>query len=90
MSTLGMMIYYFIIVGIVVVQYVEIPNICCTTLIFFFNFLHGKAMHSILGSWQILNVEKTKHETFAFEIENSYFLKAFYPCVQLLRENICT
>lgn len=84
MSTLGMICRF------IIYEYVEIPNVCCTTVIFFFSCLHDKAVHSILGSWQILNVEKRKHETFAFEIENSYFLKAFYPYVQLLRENICT
>lgn len=80
MSPLGIMIR-----SVMIYEHVEIPNIHCTKVIFFFNFLNGKAMHSILGSWQILNVKERKDKTFAFETESPCFLKVFYPCVQLLK-----
>lgn len=66
-------------------EHVEILNIHCANVIFFLNFLNDKAVHSVLGSWQILNVKERKDKTFAFEIDSPCFLKAFYPCVQLLK-----
>lgn len=71
--------------NVMIYEHVEILNIHRTNAIFFFKFLSDKAMHSILGSWQILNVKGRKDKTFAFEIESPCFLKAFYPCVQLLK-----
>lgn len=71
--------------NVMVYEHAEIPNIHCTNVICFFKFLNDKVMHSILGSGQILNVKERKDKTFAFEIESAWFLKVFYPCVQLLK-----
>lgn len=42
-------------------------------------------MHSVLGSWQILNVKERKDETFVFEIENSCFFESVLPMCAVIK-----